>query len=217
MLDSRSAILSAIFLASAATAAHSADMPLDWYPHRDWPRVGRSVASGPTEYMYRGPPLERPAIKKGDRLPLSSSPDGGEGGVTVRPRDARPLVTTPGSGAAPTASAKGAPTDDRGYLIPLLLVILAMIGLLWIIGSLPRLARAVDRFFEPSTGEASADAPVVVQVGDSAAETSAANHENEISAMRAMKEQLEAQAAAARAAIEEALARANKDQKEDAA
>ena len=190
-----------------APPVQAADVSPEQYQHylnRRWEE--RVLRMRPPEPSQREPPT----IKRGDRLPISSAPSiGSDGRMTVKPRDARPLVTAPASGKA---------TEDHSYLIPLLLIVLAMIGLLWIIGSLPRLARGIDRLFEPSTGEASREEPVFIHINDAPpVDAPAPSHESEVAAMRAMKEQLEAQAAAARAAIEEALARANKDQKEDAA
>lgn len=219
MLDSRGAILFAMFIATATNLAHAADLRWERYIDPDWrPPVRRVYPPEPAQPVYRYKTPERPTIKKGDRLPMSSSSEeGDEGQVTVKPRDARPLVSAAASASAPAEPASKVTAEDRGYLIPLLVVILAMIGVFSVFGSLPRLARTIDRLFEPATGEATADEPAVVHLGESASEASPVNHHDEIAAMRAMKEELEAQAAAARAAIEEALARANHDQKGDAA
>src|ERR1051325_11599781 len=93
-------VLSSILCGPSAYAA-DLDPELSRQLYEQWriERQTRTRRAWPSdiesELARRGPP-ESPAIKRGDRLPLTSSaPEGSENGLTVKPRDARPLVTAP--------------------------------------------------------------------------------------------------------------------------
>src|SRR5687768_9211437 len=101
MFESRRAILSALFIASLAVVAHAADLSPDYY-WRAGPGTARRWPPDIEAELARRSALERPTIKKGDRLPMTaSSNDASEPGVTVRARDPRPLATASASRPAP--------------------------------------------------------------------------------------------------------------------
>lgn len=186
-------------------AAHSADLALDVDP-RTWshiPRVlppaGRSV---PSQFpASERAPSDRPS-KNGTVSKVAEPP----AAPPDPPKDKKPAQ-------APVQ--KGSDADASGYLIPLALAVLATIGLLSIIGSVPRLVRAIDRLFQPTVTDQQADDDPFEPAGTHP-DKSVEEYRLEVKAMRAMKEELVAQAEAARAALREQRAQAQ-DQQENAA
>src|ERR1044071_1143569 len=84
-----------LMLAALIGAPHvqASDMSPEQH-QRYWNRyLDRLLEPGP---LVRAQP-QRPAIKRDDRLPQSSSPSEGAG-LSVKPRDPRPLVPAPASG-----------------------------------------------------------------------------------------------------------------------
>lgn len=198
-----------VVLASlAAWQAIGADLFLDVRPPARLPPVERPSAIVP-EPLAKPPSISEPRPSDRARVadkPVSLTPAAGTGSVTGR----MPM---------PVVQQKEPPTAGglRDYAMPLVLVVLATVGVFSIMASVPRLVRAIDRLFEPTA----ADQKVGAAQNDpfafaaSSPEMSVEDVRREIETLRAMKEQLDAQAEAARAAVRQA--RAQHQQKEDAA
>jgi hypothetical protein len=110
----------------------------------------------------------------------------------------------------PPAHQPKVPIDPSGpsYLVYAGLIVLAMIGVFSVMASVPRLVRAIDRLFEPTVADQTLGAAQSdpFAFATSSPEMSVEDVRREIETLRAMKEQLDAQAEAARAAVREARA-----------
>ena len=201
-----------------AATVHAADLDRFWQTREGrrllstepWQPAHRNVRRSITPALPMKPwlsekpaglgaaPKERDAIATGEIAPQVQLSN--DAIVTLRPTDpARP----------PTAPAAQVSSLWQAFLL------LAGLAVGLLIACLGPLSRGVDRLFEPHEQEptftteplASADQP----------EMSAEGYRSEIESLRAIKDELEAQAEAARATIREALAQAHQQQKDDAA
>jgi hypothetical protein len=178
----------------------AADLELDLYPQplrrlpqpqtpaHSVPRAAAPAASAPAQGLK--PKTERPLAEQGQQHANRDA-------VTPAP-------------AASIAQERIPPHDT--WVFPLFLLTLALVlGVLGVI-LIPTFAQAIDSLFEPAESSAPLDlAP------EGMPQPSTDDHQHDIAVMRAMIDHLQAQAADARAAIEDALLHARTQHKDDAA
>ena len=167
--------------------------------------ISRSVDTSPDQPSAARPPASV------DPAPARSQPTPPV--PLARSRDATSAAQT----MPPNRDINLGSSDSSGYLI-LGLIILSMIGIVSIVGSVPGIARTIDRMFVPRVPSNDPHAQWEGPFGERASSiwpnTSVAEYRREIAALLAIKEQLDAQLEEARAIIREQRAQTKHQQKE---